>query len=484
MVAAFSVVFFWTAITRANMKPFWHDEIYTIVIGSLPSLQTIWSAQQAGLDVMPPFNSILTHWVFGFAGAGPVSARLPAMMGVWTLTLASFAIVRRRSNAIAGLSAMLMPFFSGASGAAYEARGYGVMLGLFALALLAWSEAASGRRRALHLPLLAFALAVGMWTHFYAALAIVPIVAGEFVRLVRSRKPDWGVLVSLACAGIASLGLFPLVKLAASQSATYFQHASLRDVGDVYAAIGGALFGRWALVVSIVIAATALVPSFAGERSLRQSPMIPAHEVAAAIATLLIPVYAIVVGLFVSGAFVPRYAISAVVGLCVVVPIVAARIHSGLAPLLLCLFLATGFLYSFRDVRPKARAFQNPMAYRPLLTTALADSTPVVVTGTLYLQMWYYAPPERRHSVSYIADPSAALRLIGTDSLERDYLMLRNWYPVGVQEYEPFVGEHPRFRLYAVEALTWLPARLREDGAELRELGHESGATMYEVTLR
>jgi hypothetical protein len=108
----------------------------------------------------------------------------------------------------------------------------------------------------------------------------------------------------------------------------------------------------------------------------------------------------------------------------------------------------------------------------------------VVVTGTLYLQMWYYAPPERRSWLSYIADPSAALRLIGTDSLERDYLVLRNWYPVGVQEYGAFVSEHPRFHLYAVEALTWLPARLREDRAELRELGQESGATMYEVTLR
>ena len=47
--------------------------------------------------------------------------------------------------------------------AAYEARGYGLMLGLFALAVYCWSEAANNRRREFHLPLMALALAAGMW---------------------------------------------------------------------------------------------------------------------------------------------------------------------------------------------------------------------------------------------------------------------------------------------------------------------------------
>jgi hypothetical protein len=403
---------------------------------------------------------------------------------VWTLTLAAFAIVRRRSNAIAGLGAMLLTFVSGASGAAYEARGYGVMLGLFAVALFSWSEAASGRRRALHLAVLAFALAAGMWTHYYAALAVVPIVAGELVRLVRTRTPDWGMLVCLAGAGIASLPLYPLIRIASSQSSTYFRRAGLRDIPDAYMAIAGDLVNPWALALGAVILATALLPPSTGEPRPRESLRIPAHEVAAALATLLIPIWAIVVGFLFSGAFVPRYAMSAVVGFCLVIPILVARIRNGLALPLFCLFLVLAFVYSFRDVRPKAAAFQSPTAYRPLLTAALSESTPVVVTGTLYLQMWYYAPPESRRWMSYVADPSAALRLIGTDSLERDYLVLRNWYPVNVQEYGAFVDAHPRFLVYSVEALNWLPARLAEDRAVLRELGQESGATMYEVTLR
>jgi len=484
IVVAFSVAFFWTVITRATIKPFWHDEIYTIVIAGLPSLKMIWKAQLDGLDTMPPFNSILTHVASSVFGVGPVSIRLPAMLGAWTLTLAAFAIVRQRSNAIAGLSAMLMTFVSGASNVAYEARGYGVMLGLFAVALYCWSEAASGRRRGLHLPVLAMALAAGMWTHYYAALAVIPIVAGEFVRLIRTRTLDWGVLGSLTGAGIASLPLYPLIKLASSQSATYFRHESLRDVPDHYMAIAGALVSPWALTLGAVIAATALLPPSTGEQGPRESPRIPAHEIACAITTLLIPLWANLVSSLVSGAFVPRYAMSTVVGFCLVGPILVARIRNGLAQPLFCLCLVLAFVYSFRDVRPKGAAFQSPTAYRPLLATALSKSTPVVVTGTLYLQMWYYAPPESRRWLSYVADPSAALRLIGTDTLERDYLVLRNWYPVNIQDYGAFVDAHPRFLVYSVEALNWLPARLAEDHAVLRELGQESGATLYEVTLR
>jgi hypothetical protein len=142
------------------------------------------------------------------------------------------------------------------------------------------------------------------------------------------------------------------------------------------------------------------------------------------------------------------------------------------------------FAYSFRDTRPRAAAFQNPIVYRPQLMAALSRSTPIVVTGTLYLQMWYYLPAEHRHQLAYVADPPAALRLIGTDVLERDYLVLRDWYPVGVHSYDAFVVAHPRFFVYNVEALTWLLPRLREDGAELRFVGEEAGATMYEVTMR
>jgi len=477
---AFSLAFFWNATERASLKPFWHDEIYTIVIASLPTLGTIWDAHLAGLDSMPPLNSMFTHAVFGIVGAGPITTRLPAMLGVWTWTVVSFAIVRRRSNTTAGLSAALLILLSGAGPLAYEARGYGVMLGLCALALFCWSEVASGRRRMLHLPLLACALAAAIWTHFYAALIVVPIITGELVRFVRTRKLDVAVLASLTAAAVAILPLYPLLKLAASQSATYFQKISVSQIPAAYVSISLALIGPWARAFGVLLAAMVLLPAFRFEprRELRR---IPVHEVAAALMTMFIPVWAILISLLVSGAFVPRYASVAAVGVFIVVPILASRLRNQLAPLLLCLMSCAIFVHAFRGTAAEV-PYQRPLDYRPILRTALTESAPVVVTGTLYLQMWYYAPPEGRDRLTYLTNPSAALRLIGTDSLERDYLVLRDWSTVIVQDYEAFIRANERFYLYDVGALSWILEKLREDRAGIREIGRESGATMYEIT--
>ena len=64
------------------------------------------------------------------------------------------------------------------------------MLGFVALALHAWAEAAAGRRRARHLPLMALSLGATYWSHYFAIFALAPLCAGELVRLVRNRRAD------------------------------------------------------------------------------------------------------------------------------------------------------------------------------------------------------------------------------------------------------------------------------------------------------
>src|SRR5207249_537771 len=100
---------------------------------------------------------------------------------------------------------------TGAFGSAYEARGYGLMLGLFALTLYCWSEAVRGRRRSLNLFMMGVALAAGVWTHYYTAFVVIPIVAGEVVRFASRGKPDWGIVASLALSGLAIAPLLTLV---------------------------------------------------------------------------------------------------------------------------------------------------------------------------------------------------------------------------------------------------------------------------------
>jgi hypothetical protein len=487
LVAAFSALFFYTTLIRAYMKPFWHDEIYTIALAELPSLRTIWIAQRSGLDMMPPLNAVLTHAVFVVAGTGRILTRLPGMTAFWLATLVSFAVVRSRTNALAGLIAMLLLCLSGGLGFAYEARGYGVAIGTFSVALLAWSEAARGHRRRVYLPLLGCALAAGIWTHYYACLAVVPILVGEGVRLARRRAVDWGVFASLAGAGLAILPLYPLARAASAHSATYWRHAQPVDIFEAYASFLGAFYSPWAVALLVCMAATAFVLSRSNDRPrwewVRSSP----HEAAAALATLLVPMLAVLIGVVVTGVFVPRYSVFATVGFAVAVPVVAWNLspRSGAGELLACALLLAGFGYRSRDVRPsRSLVFENPLVSRPLLVAELSRADPVVVTGTLFLEAWYYAPPARRHSLVYLADPAAALKFVGTDVLDDDYLHLRDWYPVNVQDYPSFVAAHPTFRLYIRGDLAWLPAKLHEDGATIRTIGTEAWATLHEVSIR
>src|ERR1044071_5758310 len=67
------------AATLALAKPFWNDEIYTILIAGLPSLNNIGQATKDGMDLMPPLNATLTHAIHSLAGTGRVTTRLPAL---------------------------------------------------------------------------------------------------------------------------------------------------------------------------------------------------------------------------------------------------------------------------------------------------------------------------------------------------------------------------------------------------------------------
>ena len=55
---------------------------------------------------------------------------------------------------------------------------------------------------------------------------------------------------------------------------------------------------------------------------------------------------------------------------------------------------------------------------------------------------------------------------------------------MSVEDYGIFIGRYKHFYVYDVHALSWMVSKLREDRADLREIGREAGATLYEVSIR
>jgi hypothetical protein len=484
VLAAWTIWFAVPTAMRAAAKPFWHDEIYTLLLARLPSISVHWSALRDGVDFAPPLNGFATRAVRHVAGLGPVAARLPAMIGFWTMAMVIFAVVRERAGAIFGFAAICLPVFTAAYRYSYEARPYGMMMGLASLAWFAWLRSTADRRRGIFLTLLGVSLAAGLWNHYYAALVYLPIAAGELARIIRTRRLDGPVWVVVAASVAAALPLAPLVRLSASRAAHFWVAPSLADVPAAYAFLFRGLIDAlaWPLAAVVVIA---VWERFRGRRSTAGGTRVQGHEVAALAACLLIPVAGVLLALVVTGGFVPRYGLPTVFGAAVGLPLAIDRLAHRARWTAVALLLATGYPFvqsnsPFSRVPPA----ENPVAARPLLVQSLGEPGRTVISGELmFLQLWYYAPAAQRTQLVYLADPDKALRYRGSEIVDLNYFALARWTPVPVDRFDSFVGTHDNFRVYAAGS-GWQLDGLRGVGASLDLAGSESGGQLFNARRR
>ena len=474
------------ASLAARAKPFWHDEIYTILVARLPTVAAIWAAMHDGIDLQPPLNTLATRGAWALFGAGPITTRLPALAGFCLMTVMVFVMLKQRTNLPLAAAGALLPVQTAAYRYAYEARGYGLMLGLFTVALYAWTEAARDRRRRIHLPMLGLALAAGVWTHYYAALGLALIALGECARQWIRRRVDMPMWIAIGAAIVALTPLVPLVRNASAQRARFWAQPGIERIADVYAGLMqpalSELFSLW----GALLAAAALAAAWRRRRA-QPSPgdTLPTHEVVVVAGAALVPLAAWLLGTFVIGAFTPRYGLSGVVGLALGLPLLVWRVAPGrnLAALILCVIVALPFAQTVVVVlRSPPALTPNPVAQRPLLADVLSGAGPVVAAGSLtYLQLWYYAPRLTRSRLVYLADPNEAVRFTGSDTIDRGYLVLARWTPVRVEPYDVFMERQRQFTIYAAGG-GWLLDKLAETGATVNLAGSEPGGQLYRVT--
>jgi hypothetical protein len=198
------------------------------------------------------------------------------------------------------------------------------------------------------------------------------------------------------------------------------------------------------------------------------------------VAILLMPAAGVLLALFVTGGFVPRYALPAVFGMAVGLPLAIDRLArrarwSGVAFLVVLGFAFIQSNSPFSRTPPLA----NPVAARPLLTESLSEPGRTVISGELmFLQLWYYASVPQRTQLVYLADPDKALRYRGSEIVELNYLALARWTPVPVERFDAFVGTHDNFRVYAAGS-GWQLDGLRELPAALDLAGSEPGGQLF-----
>jgi hypothetical protein len=483
VVSALSVWLLVLLLPIAHAKSFWHDEVYTILTAQLP-ITTLWRANLDGVDLSPPLNTIVTRGVHTLTDVGVIATRLPPIAGLLTAVVLLFLTVRRRTNAIVGLAAAIMPCATPAWMYGTEARGYGLSLGLFALALYGWSEAAAGRRQVLHWIVMALALTASVWNHYYAVLTFLPVVVGEAVRQIARRQFDTRPWTALICAAVGILPLWKLMSVASAQRDTFWAHFGLPGFIETYKFLFGRLTNY--TFVGAALAGLALIELVRRGLARRWPRRLAVHDLAACLACLAIPAAGVVLGRE-TEVFATRYVVFATIGLAFAVPQLVWWLtpENGLGEAI-AMASVTYFLVAFTSrTIADPPIWQDPLADRPLLVDWLKGSEPIVLTGGVtYLGLWYNLPEPARPRALYLADPATQLRQTGSNTSERGYLALARWTPVPVVRVGEFARTHRHFWLYSFGS-AWAEGRLRSLGATMVERAREptGTATLYEVTI-
>ena len=326
VLAVLSVGYFWLTTSLASLKLLWDDEFFTLYL-SYAGYKGVMEALATGADQHPPVFYWITYALLDTFGYSPVTLRMPATVGFWAMLLCLFAVVSRHRSNLLGYLAFLLPATTSVFWYAYEARGYGLMLGFTGTAFLFWDLAIDRVRRGLTVPLFGASLALAVCAgHYYGILIVLPFAFGTFVYMVARRKIDFWLVVAHAAPLIPIVAFWSSIRSARGYSAHFWAKPQS-------SAIEGAMYTVFTSAGGVLLVLLALLFAYAALAGRRQAEWLqwPRDEatvarVATAVALALLPIAGYLVGAYLTNAFNPRYVVTSVVGTTLVFVGVAAAI--------------------------------------------------------------------------------------------------------------------------------------------------------------
>jgi hypothetical protein len=522
----FSLFYFLGASRYALGTLFWYDELVTIYLSRLPSITDLLTAQWQGIDWSSPIIHIVTRAANFLPGNERITNRLPEMIGVWVMCLCLYRFISQRCPIPYAIAAMLMPVLTQAFDYSYEARAYGLVLGCSGIALVCWQMAAEGQRRGIALVGLTLGLMLALVAHYYSIFIMLAFYVAEVVRATHNRRVDWKVLIALSLSGLSLLLLWPylnnlrvlnnyirqleygigftgLLKNLSGYLKPAFLSAllifgislivSTFDLPDRFAHLP--LFNRLTrnkIPIAVTLLLAPLIAIVLGTLTARlvfptiiamgllilyhipaeataepQKLHIPFHEIAWALSIMAAP---FIVALITNSAnlpYYPRYTISAIYGIIVLIIFSIARVGTkqpfvGLT-LAICIAAFAGtHLWNSRN---------TPIRYTPvtvefLIPYSLPDDLLVVISHPhRFLQTYYFADPTLKKRLIYLSNPAAALKMSRYNTDEYALLGLEAWTTVPVQDYNLFIRTTRRFLVH--NSGGWVIRQLLADGARL-----------------
>ena len=461
------------------MRRFWYDELFTFYMCRLPSMSAVWAALKDGADLNPPLFYVVTRAFQAVFGNSELVTRLPAVLGFLVMCLCIFHFVSRYGSRLAGLAAMSFTVITGAYYYSSEARAYGMVLGFSGLAAICWQSAARNEGRRIALPGLAAALAGALLSHCYAVLAMVPFALAEAARAISRRKLDWPMLAWLAVPCLAVLLYLPM--FAATRGDVFDNPVFRPEWGSIPACyvthFGAAL---WPVLAALVVLALAGSGPEASTEDQHRSTM-PAHELVLATGFALVPVFAVLLAMGVTGVFMDRYGVTALVGCSILMgALVARRARHSRPAAAAVLFIFMG-AFALNSALWIAGLYIKPRSTRTipkpqLVLSDLSRDLPIVIAnGLLFLEFDHYESKAVTGQLYFLTDAADSVRYTGTAAFDRGFYVLRRWFPIRahLEDYHQFLSAHSHFLVLAEYdfPMDWVMRKMLDDGIPLEFRG-------------
>jgi hypothetical protein len=484
------------------------DEIFSLQTDRVGSLGEVLRIQRFyPISLEPPPYHVLAHAAMQVFGPTAFALRLPAFLGYLLMQLCLFFFVRNlvgkgtQLAERAGLIAMAVPALTWTMYYSAEGRPYGLLLGSYALAVLCWQVAVRrtdlpARGRLLPLVGLAAALALTLNVHFYGVLLLIAICGAELLRTLLRRRIDAPMLAAILI-GMASLAAtLPYVKASGEFKKHYYAgpvsaHMLTQPYRQMlinYTSFPHAI--QLLLLALLLLAAVAV--GWSATRSARSRELAAtAPEWAIVLLLVAMPVFAFLLGRFVTHALEVRHSIGAIVGISTLItlallPVLRRRsVFLGLMTVVLLGIVLINALRT-REAAAESRATMAGLTLSPELKASI-DAQP---DRNIYFQdlgAWevaslYEPDPDLRSRLVLVYSRPEEMQYEQHDTMFLTATHTRKFSSQPIVDYDALrqtAGEHT-FAVFD-SGWNWTPEAFRDENAHAIAIGSAFGGTILHV---
>ncbi|MBE7542799.1 MAG: glycosyltransferase family 39 protein [Solibacteraceae bacterium] len=479
LIVGLSAVYFLTCWRISSSRPLWNDEIFTLYLSRYDNWAGLLGWLRMAADQQPPLFYVLTHWSLGLIGDEAQAVRVPGMVGVWAAGLGVYLFIRRWLGAVAGLCGVAMLVMARGMSYAVEARPYGLILGVYALLLVAWQRTGEGERgRKWAIGALGVLVMALGGLHYLAASGLAPLVLVELWRWWKRGRADWAVLGALALGAVPLVVHLPLLLEVRRFSTTFWSVPGLSDAVRI----------AWTTFTGPAVVPVLMVLIFAAAWGGLERVREGLGREGALVAGLLLMMF-VLPPLIVkaTGGFVGRYVVVLVTGMALAAGWGAGRVAKlggrVMALLMAGLFLSGAVYTVWRE--PEGPFRPERFELSGVMAEMKGGEDQLVVDSPLrFLECWEHGNEQLRGRLRYYASAGEARRILGFDSGEQSLMRLARTVGLPVSEWGALEGGE-RFLLVRSRNAgnSWLPRALSEAGARMEIAEVQTGFDLIRVTM-